>query len=128
MSNLKKGRSYYFLDKRTNQLVKGRIIEISRYKGEPYATVRELQEKELWGVKLRELYETEQQYYAAQYKKNKSIKAFYKHNINSVEDLVRFVYNHVMMKSSNCTDYVALEVYEEKTKELLGINLGGEKK
>lgn len=43
--------------------------------------------------------------------------------INSVEDLIRFLYTHNVCDEQGCIDYEARSVAQIKAKELLGINL-----
>ena len=114
----KEGQEVYTIDWYSYSIRKAKIVSVD-YREESIYVKFEYVENT---VSIENIFVTEKEARDAKNKKIENTKNEYRKQINSVEDLVVFLFNHCI-NGDEYTDYEAREVAIEKAKEY-GINLG----
>ena len=122
-------KKVYFKDKACNMLLSGRmnIEKYDRLSGQTYIEVIGTNDTNSFighrDVKSTELFDTFNECIAHINAENNKVINNYKSQINSVEDLIRFLYMNPCNNAEEYTDYLAAEAAKQKALELLNIKL-----
>lgn len=124
MSNQKKnfsvGDTVYFESR--GFIEKAKILELMEFDDQPWAKVRTEMIPSTCSQPVSALCASEQEVRDNIKAESERVKAEYRNQINSVEDLVIFLFNHDTNLYEDITDYEARAVAIEKAAELLGMS------
>lgn len=118
---LDKKSPVWYEDEKINLICRGLIQKISDDRQTLF--VRGMTVCGFRSVKLKDTYETDDAAIEAQDKRLETHRNRTKTQIHTIEDLVRFAYQHNVGPADEYTDWIARTIYAEKAKELLGIDV-----
>ncbi len=130
MSEFKVNDSAYFIEPWTGNIIGGQVLEVKqteakpKHPSEPYLVIQI--EGTRYGKRdflARKCYLTREAAESAQNAKSEKLRDKYCSQIQSIRDLVRFMYSHHVSCCEEYTDWDARFVAKEKAKEFFGLEL-----
>lgn len=121
-------KTIYFYDKMLDIVLSGKMAAIDNTYDEECFLILDVRTMtgDFMGsrtVRVSELFDTYDECVAKKNAYNQSIIENYKNQINSIEDLVRFLYVHPCNGAEEYNDWHAVEAAKQKALELLNIEL-----
>lgn len=129
MHDFKVGDEAYFEEAWTENIIGGKVIETGMTEANkwnpsvPFVKVQ-IGKYEKRSQVMSKCYPSRESALAAQQAKNEAILEKYRSKIQTVNDLVTFMYNNNVHNGTEYTDWNARQVAREKAKELCGLELG----
>lgn len=129
-NTFKIGDKAYFEDSWTENIIGGEVVEVSMTKATEQYPARQFVKIKIEGSRYEKreqlsskCYPTHGAALAAQQSKNEAVCNKYRDSIQSVEGLVKFMYDNHVSCCEEYTNWNARQVAREKAAELLGLNL-----
>ncbi len=131
MANMfKVGDKAYFEESWTENIIGGEVVEVGMTDATEKRPSEQFVKIKIEGSRYEKrdqlsskCYPTREAALVAQQSKNEAICNKYRDSIQSVEDLVKFMYDNNVCGSEEYTNWNARQVAREKAAELLGLNL-----
>lgn len=130
MANFKIGDKAYFEENWTENIIGGEVVEVGmteateKHPSEQFVKIKiegsRYEKRDQFSSKC---HPTREAALAAQQSKNEAICNKYRDSIQSVEDLVKFMYDNHVSCCEEYTNWNARQVAREKAAELLSLNL-----
>ena len=125
------GDKAYFEETWSENIIGGKVLEIKQTESKNGAAPQDYLVIQIEGSKydkrnalVEKCHPSREAAKAAQDAENNAIKDKYRSEINSVQELVQFMYNHTIATGAGeYTNWNGREVAREKAKELLGVDL-----
>lgn len=124
------GEKAYFIENWTDNIIGGEITETGmtkptdKHPSQPYLRIRiEGSHYDIRNQLTSKCYPTTEAAKQAQKDKSDNLKNEYRNQIQTVDDLIRFMYNNNVHQCEEYTNWEARAVVREKAKELCGIEL-----
>lgn len=129
-NTFKIGDKAYFEDSWTENIIGGEVVEVGmtdateKHPSEQFVKIKiEGSRYEKRDQLSSKCYPTCEAALAAQQSKNEAIRNKYRDSIQSVKDLVKFMYDNNVCGSEEYTNWNARQIAREKAAELLDLNL-----
>lgn len=130
MANFKIGDKAYFEESWTENIIGGEVVEVGMTEATEKRPSEQFVKIKIEGSRYEKrdqlsskCYPSREAALAAQKSENEAICNKYRESIQSVEDLVKFMYDNNVCGSEEYTNWNARQVAREKAAELLGLNL-----
>lgn len=129
-NTFKVGDTAYFEESWTENIIGGEVVEVGMTDATEKRPSEQFVKIKIEGSRYEKrdqlsskCYPTREAALAAQDAENEAICNKYRDSIQSVEDLVKFMYDNNVCGSEEYTNWNARQVAREKAAELLGLNL-----
>lgn len=130
MANFNINDNAYFIENWTDNVIGGKVLDVrltratDQYPSEPYLVIKiEGSRYDKREQLVSKCYPMREAALAARDSKNEETKNKYREQIQTPEDLVRFMYDYTVSCAEEYTDWEARAVAAEKAKEFFGLEL-----
>lgn len=130
MSEFKVNDSAYFIEPWTGNIIGGKVLEVKQTEAKPKHPCEPYLVIKIDGTRYgkrdflaRKCYPTREAAEAAQATESEKLRDKYRSQIQSIGDLVKFMYSNHVSCCDEYTDWDARAVAKEKAKEFFGLEL-----